>query len=123
MKKILPEMNMAFEVTGAKKCSYPCCNTFDFLPFQCPGCNKVFCSVHREFKSHECISPPIDKYVTGSIKNQKNNNLYKCSVKGCKKKDYHKNLCNGCGKHHCFKHRYYSDHQCTKLSLSNKKIN
>ncbi|XP_024024311.1 zinc finger AN1 domain-containing stress-associated protein 12 [Morus notabilis] len=37
-----------------KHCQHSDCHQLDFLPFNCDGCQKVFCLEHRSYKSHEC---------------------------------------------------------------------
>ncbi|KAA0053705.1 hypothetical protein IC582_008838 [Cucumis melo] len=37
-----------------RHCQHSDCHQLDFLPFTCDGCQKVFCSEHRGFKSHDC---------------------------------------------------------------------
>ncbi|KAK9107958.1 hypothetical protein Syun_023969 [Stephania yunnanensis] len=43
----------AFPELGSH-CQQSDCNQLDFLPFNCDGCQKVFCLEHRSYKSHEC---------------------------------------------------------------------
>ncbi|KAJ4961365.1 hypothetical protein NE237_021275 [Protea cynaroides] len=37
-----------------RHCQHEDCHQLDFLPFECDGCRKVFCSEHRSYRSHEC---------------------------------------------------------------------
>ncbi|KNC55496.1 thioredoxin family protein [Thecamonas trahens ATCC 50062] len=41
---------------------------------------------------------------------------YKCSMDGCSKRGVVQNLCFGCRKHHCLKHRHEFDHGCASAS-------
>jgi predicted nucleic acid binding AN1-type Zn finger protein len=43
----------AFPDLGAH-CDDPNCNQLDFLPFECDGCGKVFCTEHRTYLDHGC---------------------------------------------------------------------
>ena len=44
---------MEFQNLG-QHCSVPTCKVKDFLPFNCIGCEKIFCVDHREGWNHEC---------------------------------------------------------------------
>ena len=44
-------------------CNLPTCKRLDFLPVQCPGCAKDFCSSHFPSWCHDCPTPPADARV------------------------------------------------------------
>jgi hypothetical protein len=117
-QRVLEQMqklsDIDIEVRGARKCQFPSCNSVDFLPTLCAGCHDFMCRAHWEYKNHSCPAPPIDRRVSDEdVARSKKDAKMKCSLKGCKKKDYHSNLCGGCGEHHCFTHRFHSDHKCS----------
>ncbi|GMH13352.1 hypothetical protein Nepgr_015193 [Nepenthes gracilis] len=37
-----------------RHCQRSDCNQLDFLPFNCDGCQKVYCLEHRSYEGHEC---------------------------------------------------------------------
>lgn len=37
-----------------RHCQLSDCNQLDFLPFNCDGCQRVFCLEHKSSKSHDC---------------------------------------------------------------------
>jgi len=58
------------DVLKGKHCAMDECKQFDFLPFKCDGCSKMYCLEHRTQKAHKCISIPSEK----------NNILPKCPL-------------------------------------------
>ncbi|XP_060803308.1 AN1-type zinc finger protein 1-like [Amyelois transitella] len=94
---------MEFPTLG-EHCQYPCCNQNDFLPLQCK-CAKVFCRAH--FNEHclsgACELAPKPKEVI--LKND--DQIFKCSEKGCRKGNLHEMLCEKCNKHYCIEHRFH----------------
>jgi len=46
--------SQTMDVLKGKHCSWDECKQFDFLPFTCDGCRKVFCLAHREQSAHKC---------------------------------------------------------------------
>ena len=90
------------------------CKRQDYLPIMCDVCSNYYCKDHSSIDNHKCISKKND------IKEKSNDIKFKCSLKGCKKKDYFEIKCFDCNKHHCLKHRYKESHLC---SGNIKKIN
>ncbi|CAN0857506.1 Zinc finger AN1 domain-containing stress-associated protein 12 [Linum grandiflorum] len=37
-----------------RHCQHQECHQLDFLPFECDGCQQVFCLEHRSYKAHTC---------------------------------------------------------------------
>ncbi len=111
---------MEFSDVG-KHCYY--CKQQDFLPFQCERCQRYFCLTHKEPDAHECECLVVNKTKTKTKTKTKINTTrvtkYKCSVPGCKQRMSFSNICTGCGKHHCLRHRYPDLHQCK----SNQTVN
>lgn len=57
-------------------CTFDECNRIDFLPIQCNGCKKNYCSSHYQYSSHSCInSANIEQIAT-------NNQIPVCPVCG-----------------------------------------
>ncbi|XP_023954299.2 AN1-type zinc finger protein 1 [Bicyclus anynana] len=94
---------MEFPSLG-EHCQNKDCNQTDFLPLQCK-CGIVFCRQH--FLDHclsgECSLAPKPKEVNFENEDQ----IYRCSSKGCKKGNLHEMLCNKCNKHYCIEHRFH----------------
>ncbi|KAF9807510.1 hypothetical protein SFRURICE_006006 [Spodoptera frugiperda] len=94
---------MEFPTLG-EHCQYKDCNQVDFLPLQCK-CGKVFCREH--FNEHclsgECELAPKPKEV--NLKND--DQIFRCSEKGCRKGNLHEMLCSKCHKHFCIEHRFH----------------
>ena len=42
------------EVDVGSHCAMQGCHQLDFLPFKCDSCQKKFCEIHRQYKSHDC---------------------------------------------------------------------
>ena len=38
-------------------CSFSLCKQQDFLPFECDGCKKIFCTDHARADDHKCSLP------------------------------------------------------------------
>ncbi|XP_026761832.2 AN1-type zinc finger protein 1-like [Galleria mellonella] len=94
---------MEFPTLG-EHCQYPNCNQTDFLPLQCK-CAKVFCRVH--FNEH-CLSGDCELAPEPKAVNLKNDDqIYRCSEKGCRKGNLHEMLCAKCNKHYCIEHRFH----------------
>lgn len=94
---------MEFPTLG-ENCQYEGCNRVDFLPLQCK-CAKVFCRDH--FNAH-CLSGECELAPKPTEVNLKNEDqIYKCSEKGCKKGNLHEMLCGKCKKHYCIQHRFH----------------
>ncbi|XP_028159437.1 AN1-type zinc finger protein 1-like [Ostrinia furnacalis] len=85
-------------------CQKAGCNQTDFLPLQCK-CGKVLCRVHflDHCTSSECELAPKPKEVNLKSDDQ----IFKCSEKGCRKGNLHEMLCGKCKKHYCIEHRFH----------------
>ncbi|KAJ0176413.1 hypothetical protein K1T71_007592 [Dendrolimus kikuchii] len=94
---------MEFPTLG-ENCQFVGCNQIDFLPLQCK-CAKVFCRDHFNIHclSGECELAPKPKEV--NLRND--DQIFKCSEKGCKKGNLHEMLCEKCNKHYCIEHRFH----------------
>nr|QYC07282.1 SAP6 [Tamarix hispida] len=130
-----------------KHCQHPGCNQLDFLPFECDGCQKVFCLEHRSYELHECPNDRKSRKVvvcdkcSASIettgrdgedkaaleKHERSNDCDpskkkkpRCPVKRCKESLTFSNsaTCKSCNIKVCLKHRFPADHVCEKLSSS-----
>ncbi|KAH7674383.1 AN1-like Zinc finger domain-containing protein [Dioscorea alata] len=130
----------AFPELGAH-CSYEDCYQLDFLPFNCDGCQKVFCLEHRTYKEHDCPKAEqksrivvVCEACTVSIEKkagEKDEAILerhrkagecditkkqkpKCPVKRCKEILTFSNnsTCKSCNLKVCLKHRFPNDHQC-----------
>lgn len=97
---------MEFSGLG-KHCTY--CKQLDFLPFLCNKCNNHYCLKHRKYESHGCPNEDDNK----NIKINKKIKYVKCCV--CRKKSFDNIECKYCQKTTCLDHRFYDDHECTKL--------
>ncbi|CAH0591554.1 unnamed protein product [Chrysodeixis includens] len=94
---------MEFPTLG-EHCQYQDCNQIDFLPIQCK-CGQVFCRQHynEHSLSGECKLAPEPKEVNLKHDDQ----IFRCSEKGCKKGDLPQMLCSKCNKHYCVEHRFH----------------
>ncbi|XP_075978020.1 AN1-type zinc finger protein 1-like [Anticarsia gemmatalis] len=94
---------MEFPTLG-EHCQFQDCNQTDFLPLQCK-CAKVFCREH--FNEH-CLSGDCELAPKPKEVNLKNDDqIFRCSDKGCKKGNLHEMLCAKCNKHYCIEHRFH----------------
>ncbi|XP_045498755.1 AN1-type zinc finger protein 1-like [Colias croceus] len=84
-------------------CQYKDCNQTDFLPLQCK-CGKIFCRVH--FNDH-CLSGLCEMAPKPRDIVPSNDEIYRCSEKGCRKGNLHEMLCTKCHKHYCIEHRFH----------------
>ncbi|KAL4713223.1 hypothetical protein ACJJTC_002969 [Scirpophaga incertulas] len=94
---------MEFPTLG-EHCSEDGCNQTDFLPLQCK-CGIVFCRVHflGHCQSGKCELAPPPK----EVKLKSDDQIFKCSMKGCRKGNLHEMLCAKCNKHYCINHRFH----------------
>ncbi|XP_063383463.1 AN1-type zinc finger protein 1-like [Cydia fagiglandana] len=94
---------MEFPTLG-EHCMFQNCNQIDFLPLQCK-CGKVFCREHftEHSLSGECELAPEPK----EIKLKSDDQIFRCSSKGCRKGSLHEILCPKCEKHFCIEHRFH----------------
>lgn len=124
-----------------KRCTADACNMFDFLPYTCVNCKKIFCQDHFKLQAHHCpslqdpsmdvrvpICPICDKPVPVKRGNDPNirmnqhiqsncsdlepKNDNTCRKKGCSTKMLVPMHCPECGLSFCVKHRLEVDHQC-----------
>ncbi|XP_059052201.1 AN1-type zinc finger protein 1-like [Achroia grisella] len=94
---------MEFPTLG-EHCQYSNCNQTDFLPLQCK-CGKVFCREH--FNTH-CLSKSCELAPEPKTVNLKSDDqIFKCSEKGCRKGNLHEMKCLKCNKHYCIEHRFH----------------
>lgn len=87
------------------------CGALDFLPHPCSGCHGVFCTVHRLAPAHKCIAgdgAPAAAAVDASASARV---IQRCGVVGCGA-EAKVQMCDGCGRVHCPRHRHASDHGC-----------
>lgn len=96
-------LKMEFPTLG-DHCQQEGCNQTDFLPLQCK-CGKVLCRVHflAHCQSSECELAPKPREVNLKSDDQ----IFKCSEKGCRKGNLHEMLCVKCQKHYCIEHRFH----------------
>ncbi|CAH0398177.1 unnamed protein product [Chilo suppressalis] len=94
---------MEFPTLG-EHCQHEGCNQTDFLPLQCK-CGKVLCRVHflGHCQSSECELAPPPREVNLKSDDQ----IFRCSEKGCRKGNLHEMLCAKCKKHYCIDHRFH----------------
>ncbi|KAI8359871.1 hypothetical protein EDC96DRAFT_513474 [Choanephora cucurbitarum] len=131
---------MEFPELG-KRCTAKGCNLYDFLPYTCVNCNKVFCQDHFKLQAHQCpslndpnfdirvpICPLCEKPVPskrGVDPNIRMNEHIQsnctdldskpnntCRKKGCSTKLLVPMQCTDCGLSFCVQHRLAVDHQC-----------
>lgn len=97
-----------------ERCSWPPCQTLDFLPFTCAYCNQVFCKDHFNQFKHECEAFKKNIGQVVSVKS------FVCTTEGCNTYSPVEMLCPKCENHFCLLHRY---HNCfdTILDLEEKK--
>ncbi|XP_013170127.1 PREDICTED: AN1-type zinc finger protein 1-like [Papilio xuthus] len=94
---------MEFPSLG-EHCQNEECKQKDFLPLQCK-CGKVYC---REHFGEHCTSGLCEMAPKPKDVNLKNDDeIFRCSSKGCKKGNLHEMLCSKCNKHYCIEHRFH----------------
>jgi len=98
------------ELDIGNHCSVITCGQLDFLPFFCDYCKQVFCKVHKETTSHQCVAENlvIEKKVSEKI-------IYRCSFENCKITSLVSIKCSICFKQFCLTHRSAESHNCSKL--------
>ncbi|KAI8085793.1 AN1-type zinc finger protein 2B-like protein [Gilbertella persicaria] len=140
---------MEFPELG-KRCTAEACNLYDFLPYTCVNCKKVFCQDHFKLQAHHCpslndpsfdirvpICPICEKPVPskrGVDPNIRMNDHIQsncsdleprhdntCRKKGCTTKMLVPMQCPECGLSYCVKHRLAVDHQCQGKTSTKKK--
>ncbi|CAO3613168.1 unnamed protein product [Mucor fragilis] len=131
---------MEFPELG-KRCTAKSCNLYDFLPYTCVNCKKVFCQDHFKLQAHECPSlndPSMDvrvpicpmcekpvpvkrgddpnirmnQHIQSNCSDLEPKNDNTCRKKGCTTKMLVPMHCPECGLSFCVKHRLEVDHQC-----------
>uniref|UniRef100_A0A0N5AE34 AN1-type domain-containing protein n=1 Tax=Syphacia muris TaxID=451379 RepID=A0A0N5AE34_9BILA len=129
-----------------RHCSFPDCHRLDFLPIRCDACNKDFCTDHYSYSAHSCdkskkrdvqvpVCPlcrkvvpvargqlpdgPMNEHIeTGCQSSRGQIYKFRCSVKGCKKRELVQMKCDKCCNNFCVFHRLPVDHKCTNGSPS-----
>ncbi|XP_067652050.1 AN1-type zinc finger protein 1-like [Haliotis asinina] len=99
-----------------KQCSVDTCKQLDFLPFECDGCEKIYCLLHRTKDGHNCSRSCV-KDNTVEYTGEKG---FTCMLENCHKRELTPVLCPHCSQSFCLSHRHQQDHQCEKLDLSVK---
>ncbi|CAN6166773.1 unnamed protein product [Urochloa humidicola] len=139
----------AFPDLGAH-CDEPDCNQLDFLPFDCDGCGKVFCTAHRTYLAHGCakaadqgrtvvVCPDCGDAIERAAPGQSEREILDeharsrrcdparkrrpaCPVTRCKEELRFCNTtqCKGCGLKVCLKHRFPADHDCAAAAAARR---
>ncbi|KAI8375452.1 hypothetical protein BD560DRAFT_367855 [Blakeslea trispora] len=131
---------MEFPELG-KRCTAKGCNLYDFLPYTCVNCNKVFCQDHFKLQAHQCpslndpsfdirvpICPLCERPVPSKRGDDPNIRMNEhiqsnctdldskpnntCRKRGCSTKLLVPMQCTECGLSYCVQHRLAVDHQC-----------
>eukprot|EP01113_Clastostelium_recurvatum_P045299 TRINITY_DN7767_c0_g1_i1.p1 TRINITY_DN7767_c0_g1~~TRINITY_DN7767_c0_g1_i1.p1 ORF type:complete len:183 (-),score=3.69 TRINITY_DN7767_c0_g1_i1:41-517(-) len=133
---------MEFPTLG-KQCSYPLCRQLDFLPFTCDDCKDSFCLEHRRPGDHECASAQaheptkgghtatcplcsqilpvpagqdtnarVEAHISSGCTKKSAIKVHKCDK--CKASESFPIICKDCGNNYCLRHRFFSDHACTR---------
>jgi len=116
------------------------CNLLDMLPITCKACNKVFCKDHFEYSKHNCkkvdqldkrvpvcplcnkpvpILPGqtadevVSRHISKGCNTKSTKTAFRCSLGGCKRKEWVEVKCEKCQKNFCLLHRHTQDHNCT----------
>ncbi|GAA5797948.1 hypothetical protein HPULCUR_003346 [Helicostylum pulchrum] len=124
-----------------KKCTANACSVYDFLPYTCVNCKKIFCQDHFKLQAHDCPSlqdPNMDirvpvcpicekpvpvkrghdpnirmnQHIQSNCSDLEPKNDNTCRKKGCTTKMLVPMHCTQCGLSFCVKHRLEVDHQC-----------
>ncbi|KAK6185823.1 hypothetical protein SNE40_007971 [Patella caerulea] len=95
-----------------KHCDVAYCNLLDFLPFDCDGCGKTFCKIHKATDNHQC---------TQHLKSEEHTEYHgvkgiNCFLHGCSNRELTPIPCPKCKNCFCLKHRHAQDHQCKVLA-------
>lgn len=88
-------------------------NARDVQVSVCPLCNKLIPYRPGEHPD-EILDAHLDADCQGVPADDKNKTyVYKCSTKGCKRKEFVEFLCSRCHNNFCVRHRHPTDHQCS----------
>ena len=101
-----------------KHCFVSHCKQLDFLPFECIHCLMTFCKDHFGLESHDCEKKP-NNTVT---EKRRNEDVYMCSVDGCRKTELAPIRCSRCDVQVCLAHRAEQDHACSKFELPKERM-
>ncbi|PKA47873.1 Zinc finger AN1 domain-containing stress-associated protein 12 [Apostasia shenzhenica] len=122
-------------------CQHDDCHQFDFLPFTCEACGKIFCLEHRTYRAHGCPSADrgsrtvaVCQICSATVEKEEGEDdesavsrhersggcdasrkrKLRCPVPRCKEVLTFSNCtsCKVCGLKVCLKHRFSSDHAC-----------
>jgi len=125
-----PDKHQQLEEWGAH-CSLTTCNLLDFLPLQCPECQKKFCSRHCKpslissdvdhrceqliLKSKQAANSPHPVKIPNSLGTHQSK---KCSYIKCKTIMLAPINCPSCKLSYCPSHRLQQDHLCKSFNPS-----
>lgn len=119
---------MEFSHVGSH-CHYRQCHQHDYLPFNCEHCHHSFCLNHRTAEQHECSVAQQQQQAQKEVEDLlptlagtklTHINPYRCSHAQCKKREAQQNVCKGCDKNYCLKHRFVYMHECKKVDRNNR---
>uniref|UniRef100_A0A8C4QTD5 AN1-type domain-containing protein n=1 Tax=Eptatretus burgeri TaxID=7764 RepID=A0A8C4QTD5_EPTBU len=115
----------------------------DFLPMKCDACEKIFCKDHFIYRDHNCPSAykkdvqvplcplcgrpvPVPKGVLPDVgvgqhmdndckagAERRKGITTRCTIRGCKQRDFVQVICSTCGGGFCIRHRHPPDHEMT----------
>ena len=143
--------SLEMDVLKGDHCYLDDCQQFDFLPFTCDGCNKVFCLHHRSQNAHKCTAAPemknvlpicpicrkyvliksgesVDRKLSQHIRSRCKQFVIdpqKEKIAACSFKKCKSRTapceCNLCHRFFCAQHRLADDHLCSKGSTGQKR--
>eukprot|EP01095_Lingulamoeba_sp_RSL-Kostka_P005874 TRINITY_DN1786_c1_g1_i1.p1 TRINITY_DN1786_c1_g1~~TRINITY_DN1786_c1_g1_i1.p1 ORF type:complete len:362 (-),score=83.92 TRINITY_DN1786_c1_g1_i1:46-1131(-) len=109
-------------------CQFDDCNIYDFLPFKCSDCNKLYCLEHRSKREHNCVGLDQIEEEDEEGEEVKGIKKKKCTFDKCNRKELIPFTCKECKNIFCSYHRYSNSHNCIieqikkdKLKLEKKK--
>jgi len=106
------------ELNIGKHCAVPDCNRLDFLPFPCPGCELIFCLVHKTQEEHTCS----EKDAKPDLPEFTGEKSHACCYGNCERRELTPIICEACGKNFCLSHRHQTEHDCEKYEAPKERM-